>query len=78
MREHCRKMAICESRGPRFRDAVAEGANYAVCCVVCSAGVMLVVIVLGMSNPLVIVAGAAVILAYKLIPWNAPALLRSR
>jgi len=39
---------------------------------------MLVVIVLGMSNPLVIVAGAAVILAYKLIPWNAPALLRSR
>jgi len=77
-REHCRKMSMREPRGPRFRDAVAEGASYAACCVVCSAGVMLVVIVLGMSNPLVIVVGAAVILAYKLIRWPAPALSRSR
>jgi len=44
----------------------------------CMAGVMLVVIVLGMSNPLVIVAGAAVMLAYKLIPWPAPALSPGR
>lgn len=77
-REHCRHMSMREPRGPRFRDAVAEGASYAACCVVCSAGVMLVVIVLGMSNPLVIVAGAAVMLAYKVIPWPAPALSRSR
>jgi hypothetical protein len=55
-REPCRQMCIREPRGRRFRDAVAEGANYAACCVVCSAGVMLVVIVLGVSNPLVIVA----------------------
>ena len=77
-REQCRQMSMREPRGPRFRDAVAEGASYAACCVVCSAGVMLVVIVLGMWNPLVIVAGAAVMLAYKLIPWPAPALSHSR
>jgi predicted metal-binding membrane protein len=77
-REQCRQMSMREPRGLRFRDAVAEGANYAACCVGCSAGAMLVVILLGMSNPLVIVAGAAVILAYKVIPWRAPALLHSR
>jgi Predicted metal-binding integral membrane protein (DUF2182) len=77
-REQCRQMSMREPRGPRFRDAVVEGASYAACCVVCSAGVMLVVIVLGMSNPLVIVAGAAVMLAYKLIPWPAPALSHGR
>ena len=73
-REQCRQMSRREPRGPGFRDAVAEGASYAACCVVCSAGVMLVVIVLGMSNPLVIVAGAVVMLANKLIPWPARAL----
>jgi predicted metal-binding membrane protein len=71
-REQCRQMSTREPRGARFRDAVAEGATYTACCVVCSAGVMLVVIVLGMSNPLVIVAGAAVMLAYKAIPWPDP------
>jgi predicted metal-binding membrane protein len=77
-RDQCRRMSMREPRGPRFRDAVAEGASYAACCVVCSAGVMMVVIVLGMSNPLVLVTGAAVMLAYKLIPLPAPALSRSR
>jgi predicted metal-binding membrane protein len=68
-RAQCRQMSMREPRGPRFRDALADGARYATCCVVCSAGVMLVVIVLGMSNPVVVVAGAAVMVAYKLIPW---------
>jgi len=77
-REHCRQMSIDDPRGPRFRDAVTEGVSYAACCVVCSAGMMLVVIVLGMSNLLVIVAGAAVLLAYKFIPWPAPHLSHSR
>ena len=77
-RERCRQMSLREPRGPRFRDAVTEGASYAACCVVCSAGVMLVVIVCGTSNPLVIVAGAAVMLAYKLIPWPVRALSLSR
>jgi predicted metal-binding membrane protein len=77
-REQCRHMSMRQARGPRFRDAVAAGASYAACCVVCSAGLMLVVILLGMSNPLVIVASASMMLAYKLIPWPAPALSRSR
>ena len=73
-REQCREMSVPRPRGGRFRDAVAEGASYAACCVVCSAGVMLMVMVLGMSNPMVIVTGAAVLLFYKLIPLPAPAL----
>ena len=77
-RERCRQMSLRGPRGPRFRDEMTEGASYAACCVVCSAGVMLVVIVCGMSNPLVIVAGAAVMLAYKLIPWPVRALSISR
>jgi hypothetical protein len=77
-REQCRLMSMREPRGPQFRDALAEGASYAACCVVCSAGAMLVVILLGMSNPLVIVAGAALMLAYKLIPWPGPAPSRGR
>lgn len=70
-REQCRQMSMPRPRSPRFRDALAEGASYTACCAVCSAGVMLVVIVLGMSNPLVIVGGAAVMLAYKL-NWYRP------
>ncbi len=77
-REHCRQMSIDNPRGPRFRDALTEGVSYAACCVVCSAGPMLVVIVFGMSNLLVIVAGAAVLLAYKLISWSPPALSHTR
>ena len=46
--------------------------SMAACCVVCSAALMAVVLILGMSNPLVIVAGAAVMLAYKLAPWPGP------
>jgi predicted metal-binding membrane protein len=77
-RARCREMSQREPRGPGFRDALAEGANYTACCSVCSAGIMLALVVVGMSNPLVIVAGAAVILAYKITPWPVPALSRSR
>ena len=76
-RLQCRQMSMPATHGARLGDAVAEGARYAACCVVCSAALMAVVIVFGMSNPLVIVAGAAVMLAYKLFPWPAPAFLRS-
>jgi predicted metal-binding membrane protein len=77
-RDQCREMAQREPRAPRFRDALAEGASYTACCIVCSAGIMLAVVVLGMSNPLVIVAGADVLLLYKITPWTVPALSRSR
>jgi predicted metal-binding membrane protein len=62
-RERCREMCRHEERG----SAVREGASYAASCVVCSAGVMVALIVLGMTNVLVLVAGAAVMLAYKFI-----------
>jgi predicted metal-binding membrane protein len=70
-RDRCREMAQRESRGPRFRDVLADSASYTVCCIVCSAGIMLALVVVGMSNPLVIVAGAAVMLLYKITPWPA-------
>ena len=77
-RDRCREMAQREPRGPRFRDAMADGASYAVCCIVCSAGIMLALVVVGMSNLVVIVAGAAVMLLYKVTPWPVPALSRGR
>jgi membrane protein YdbS with pleckstrin-like domain len=57
---------------------LADGASYTACCIVCSAGIMLALVVVGMSNPLVIVAGAAVMLLYKITPWRVPALSRGR
>ena len=77
-RDRCREMAQREPRGTRFRDAVAEGASYTACCIACSAGIMIALVVLGMANPLVIVGGAAVMLLYKITPWTVPALSRSR
>jgi predicted metal-binding membrane protein len=77
-RDRCREMTQREPRKPRFRDALADGASYTACCVVCSAGIMLALVVVGMSNLLVIVAGAAVMLFYKIAPWPVPALSRSR
>jgi predicted metal-binding membrane protein len=70
-RNGCREMAQRAPRGPQFRDALTDGANYIACCIVCSAGIMLALLVVGMSNPLVIVAGAVVVLVYKVTPWPA-------
>jgi predicted metal-binding membrane protein len=71
-RDRCREMALRQPRGPRFQDALADGAGYTACCMVCSAGIMPALVVIGMSNPLVIVAGAAVMLLYKTTPWPVP------
>jgi len=73
-RDRCCQMTRREPRGPRFRDALAEGASYAECCIVCSAGFTLALVVVGMSNPVVVVVGAAVLLLYKITPWPMPAL----
>ena len=77
-RDRCRQMAHRQPREPRFRDALADGASYTACCIVCSAGITLAVVVVGMSNPLVIVVGAAVMLLYKITLWPMPALSHSR
>ena len=77
-RDRCRGMAQREPRKPRFRDALADGASYTAYCIVCSAGMMPVLVLVGMSNALVVVAGAAAMLVYKLTPWPVPALSNSR
>jgi predicted metal-binding membrane protein len=77
-RDRCREMAQREPRRSRFRDALADGASYTVCCIACSGGIMLALVVVGMSKPVVIVAGAAVMLLYKIAPWPVPGLSYSR
>lgn len=52
--------------GQTLRAAVKEGATYAAGCVACSAGVMLALVLLGMSNVLWMAAGAGLILLYKI------------
>ena len=68
-RDRCREMCGRGQRGSGVLDAVREGLRYTACCVVCSAGVMFAVIVLGMSNLLVLVMAAALMLAVKLTSW---------
>lgn len=62
-RERCHEMCRHEARG----SAIREGGTYAASCVVCSAGLMVVLIALGTTSFVVLAAGAAVMLAYKLI-----------
>jgi len=62
-RSRCREMCRHVTR----RGALAEGAAYTACCIVCSAGIMVALVaVLGMSSWLVIALGASAMLAYKL------------
>ena len=77
-RNRCRGMAQRAPRKSRFRDALAEGAGYTGCCIACSAGMMPVLVVLGMSNALVVVAGATAMLLYKITSWPVPTLSHSR
>jgi predicted metal-binding membrane protein len=65
---HARCIEMC-GRVSRH-GAVADGAMYAACCVACSAGIMVALIVIGMSNVLVIAAGATVMVAYKINGWR--------
>src|SRR5438874_5818157 len=77
-RDRCRGMAQREPRKSRFRDALADGASYTASCIACSAGMMAALVVVGMSNALVIVAGAAAMVLYKITPWPLPALSQGR
>jgi len=65
-RKICRQMCVRAPRARGLRYAFRDAWTYAACCVACSAGVMVALVVLGMSNAWLIVAGAAVLLAYKL------------
>jgi predicted metal-binding membrane protein len=77
-RARCREMSMRGPRGSSLRDALVEGATYARCCLTCSAGIMVALVLLGMSNVLLIVGGAALLLAYKLTDWRGLVPGRSR
>jgi predicted metal-binding membrane protein len=60
----CRRREPLESRA--LRAALTEGMTYGLSCVACSAGVMVALVIVGMSNLALMVAGSALILLYKL------------
>ena len=62
-RGRCHEMC---RRAPR-RDALAEGARYAGFCVLCSAGVMAALVLVGMSNVVLVAAASAAMLVYKVV-----------
>ena len=66
-RARCQEMCGHGARG----GALAEGAVYAACCVICSAGVMAALVVVGMSNLTVVVLGAIAMFLYKFSGWGA-------
>ncbi len=70
-RARCREMCVRAPRATGMRGALVDGSAYAACCLVCSAGVMVALVVLGMSNVWLIVAAAAALLVYKLSDWDA-------
>lgn len=77
-RARCRDMCMRAPRGSSLRDALREGSTYAVCCVACSAGAMVALVVLGMSNVLLIAVTAALLLLMKLTTWPAAAFSADR
>jgi predicted metal-binding membrane protein len=60
----CRRRDPVEGRG--YRAAIREGLTYGLSCVACSGGVMLALVVLGMSSIVLMAAGSALILVYKI------------
>ena len=71
-----RAHAICRdmcsgAHGSGIGGALVDGLTYAGCCAACTAGLMVPLIVVGMSTPIVVAAGAAVMVAYKLTEWTA-------
>ena len=72
----CRE--LCALHGPLpfnlVRSAVVVGARYGLSCLGCSAGLMVAMVLIGMSNLVWMIVLAAVVLAYKVAP--APTLPR--
>ena len=61
----CQEMCRRTRCDPSVGSALREGLRYSANCILCSAGVMIALVVLGMSSFWLMVAGAAVILLYK-------------
>ena len=70
----CRE--LCALHGPLpfnlMRSAVIVGARYGLSCLGCSAGLMLAMVLIGMSSLVWMTVLAAVVLAYKLAPAPTP------
>jgi predicted metal-binding membrane protein len=70
----CRE--LCALHGPLpfnlMRSAVVVGARYGLSCLGCSAGLMLALVLIGMSSLIWMTVLAAVVLAYKLAPAPTP------
>ena len=61
-----RCIAMCtEQKQLGLRGAFFEGVAYGSSCILCSAGVMLAVVALGMTNVAWVALGAAIVLVYK-------------
>ncbi len=64
-----RCIAMCRRREPiqasELRAGLTEGVTYGLSCVACSGGVMLPLVVLGMSDVVLMLAGSGLILLYK-------------
>lgn len=65
-RSRCRHMCANQARD----GAMSEAARYTAYCIACSAGIMATLIVIGMTNALVVVIGAATMFLYKVIGWS--------
>jgi predicted metal-binding membrane protein len=70
----CRE--LCALHGPLpfnlMRSAVVVGARYGLSCLGCSAGLMVAMVLIGMSSLVWMIVLAAVVLAYKLAPAPTP------
>jgi predicted metal-binding membrane protein len=62
----CQEMCLQTRRDPSLGKALSTGLRYSANCILCSAGVMVALVVLGMSSVLLMIAGSAVILVYKI------------
>src|SRR5919198_2785220 len=71
----CRE--LCALHGPLpfnlMRSAVVVGARYGLSCLGCSAGLMVAMVLIGMSNLVWMIVLSAVVLAYKVAPAPTPA-----
>ncbi|HET9411073.1 MAG TPA: DUF2182 domain-containing protein [Candidatus Dormibacteraeota bacterium] len=65
-RSRCRQMCAHQARD----GALSEAARYTASCVACNAGIMAALIVIGMTNALVVVIGAATMFVYKVGGWR--------
>jgi predicted metal-binding membrane protein len=70
----CRELCALHGSLPfnLMRSAVVAGARYGLSCLGCSAGLMVAMVLIGMSNLVWMVVLAAVVLAYKVAPAPTP------